>query len=83
MTTAVPCSQKRGQLVAQGLSAAGGHDREDVLFVQDGADDGLLVRPEGFETEDRAEGMTNRHVARLCGSIHDLPFRIFIFKRAV
>ena len=55
--------QKRGQLVAQGLASARGHDREDVLFVQNSADDRLLVRPEGLETEDRAEGLVKRGLA--------------------
>ncbi len=54
--------QKRRQLVAQGLAPARGHDREDVLPVQDVIDNGLLVRPEGRKTEDRAENIMNRRI---------------------
>ncbi len=44
-------------MVAQGLPAAGGHDRKHVFPGQDAGDDGLLVPAEGLKTEDRAKGM--------------------------
>jgi hypothetical protein len=46
-------------LVAKRLSSPGGHDREHILPVQDLSDDGLLILPERFKTEDGAEDLTH------------------------
>jgi hypothetical protein len=57
-----PGQKERRELIAQGLPAARGHDSEHVPLRKDGPDDVLLVRPEGLESEDRAEGFLERWI---------------------
>ena len=49
-----------GELVAERLAGAGGHDEEHVAALRGGAAHGLLVRPEGGEAEALAQEASRR-----------------------
>ena len=60
-------AHQRGNLVAQRLAAAGGHEDEGVAAADHLIDNGLLVAAEGFVTENalqHAEGARVRHGGR-------------------
>ena len=55
-------AHQRGQLVAKALAAAGGHDHEGVLAIEDTLHNGFLVAFEGGETEELLKGFLGRDV---------------------
>ena len=60
-------AHQRGDLIAQRLAAAGGHEHERVAAADHLVDDGLLVAAEGFVTEDALQdfkGARVRHGGR-------------------
>ena len=69
-TTAQPVAQQRGNLEAQRLAAAGGHQHQRVAARRDGVDDGGLLAAERGVAEDtveQIEGGIRRHAGKNLG----------------
>jgi hypothetical protein len=60
-TSAVPPRGDGGELVAERLAGAGGHDQQHVAAVDGGAADGFLVGAEGGEAEGAVEQVSKEH----------------------